>query len=62
MLVSDDSVKVEYMGIILGYFMAIAIDSQVEEMKERDRGERKMNDSEESEEIKIPSSTLTCTY
>ena len=28
------------------------IEETVEEMKERDRGERKMNDSEETEEIK----------
>ena len=32
----------------------------VEEMKERDREESKMNESEETEEIKHSSSTLTC--
>ena len=38
------------------------IEEIVEEMKERDRGERKMNDSEETEEIKkySPSTRLTC--
>ena len=32
----------------------------VEEIKERDRGERKMNEGEETEEIKTFPSTLTC--
>ena len=32
----------------------------VKEMKERDRGERKMNESEETEEIKAFPSTFTC--
>ena len=32
----------------------------VEEMKERAGGERKMNESEETEEIKTPPSTFTC--
>ena len=44
------------------------IEETVEEMKEKvrgerkmnDRGERKMNDSEETEEIKTSPSTLTC--
>ena len=32
----------------------------VQEMKGRDRGERKMNESEETDEIKTPPPTLTC--
>ena len=36
------------------------IEEIVEVMKKRDRGERKMNDSEETEEIKTFPSTLTC--
>ena len=32
----------------------------VEEMKEMDRGERKLNEIEETEEIKTPPSTFTC--
>ena len=34
---------------------------EIGEMKERDRGERKMNESEETDEIKTsPASALTC--
>ena len=33
---------------------------EIVEMKERDRGERKMNESEETDEIKTFPTTLTC--
>ena len=36
------------------------IEEIVEEMKERDRGEKQMNESEETEEIKTSPSTRTC--
>ena len=36
------------------------IEDILEEMKERDRGERKMNESEETEGIKHSPSNLTC--
>ena len=40
---------------LVGHFVSLPEKGRreiVEEMKERDRGERKMNDSEETEEIK----------
>ena len=46
------------MLILVGHFLSSPrerereIEETVEEMKERDRGERKLNDSEETEEIK----------
>ena len=53
---------------LVGYFVSSPekrrreIEEIVEEMKERDRGERKMNESEETEEIKPSPSTFNCSW